>query len=83
MTDAATLAVVDILDLATDQLRKALAAIQAAGVLTDEPGSGWALQSAREILDTATGAAEMITAEATHMQAVKATSVDYTRRAAS
>lgn len=81
MTDAGTLAVLDQYEMAIDQLQRAVAGVRSLGSTLDEGAAEWMLASMREIAEMATGAAEMICAEAMHLQAVKATSVDYVRRA--
>lgn len=79
--DAGTLAVWEQNELAIDQLTRALAAVRRLGDTLDGHNNGWALQSCREIAEVAVGAAEMICAEALHLEAVKTTSVDYVRGA--
>lgn len=80
MSDAGTLAVMEVYETAIDQLQRALAGVRSLGSILDEGAAEWMLQSMREIADVASGAAAMICSEALHIEAVKTTSVDYARR---
>lgn len=77
--DQGTLAVIEQLDAAQSALERALEAVKGLTAVTDEPDSGWALTSAREIAEVAEQAATMISREAAHLHHVYETSISWVR----